>query len=85
MQVNKCNTNSLWTALHWASHHGDQYTVIELLKNNASPALPDERGYFPMDLAGKFGHREIVEKLISHSLELIKKNSDEQTQKLMVS
>jgi ankyrin repeat protein len=35
--------------------------VIELLKKFASPALPDERGYFPMDLAGKFGHKEIVD------------------------
>jgi len=58
--------------------------VIELLINNSSPALPDERGYFPMDLAGEFGHKEIIEKLISQSLELIRKNSDEQMQKLMV-
>lgn len=80
IDVNKCNHRSLWTALHWASQKGDINTVEALLKKGASPALPDSRGYFPMDLAGYFGHFKIVKLLVNKSLELIKVRAE--TQKL---
>jgi len=82
IDVNKCNHRSLWTALHWASQKGDDDTVEALLKKGASPALPDCRGNFPMDLAGYFGHLKIVKLLVNKSLELIKVKAQTQKQEL---
>jgi ankyrin repeat protein len=85
IEINKCNIHTLWTALHWASFHGDLDTVIELLNNGASPALPDQNGCFPMDLAGNFGHDEIAKLLINKSLELIDDYSDKFKRRLSTS
>jgi ankyrin repeat protein len=85
VDVNKCNHHTLWTALHWASFHGDFETVTELLKRGASPAMPDNHGYFPMDLAGRFGHNKIVKLLIKKSLELTNDYSNKLKAQLAIS
>lgn len=68
VETNKANYFSLWTALHWAAVWGDVVIVKNLLNHGASPVLPDAQGYFPIDLAGYFGHKETVKILIEVSL-----------------
>lgn len=58
----------MWTALHWIAYHGDVEVTKLLLDHGASPALPDRRGYFPIDIAGYFGHKEVVKLLINDCL-----------------
>lgn len=54
--------------MHWAAVWGDDIIVKSLLEHGASPVLPDCQGYFPIDLAGYFGHKETVKMLIDVSL-----------------
>jgi ankyrin repeat protein len=71
MDPNIPNRFTLWTPLHWAAHYGDLNIVDMLLDKNACVALPDQRGDFPVDVAGFFCRKEIVKKLIDISLERI--------------
>lgn len=71
-ETNFANKKSLWTALHWIAYHGDVEVTKLLLEHGASPALPDRRGYFPVDIAGYFGHKDVVKLLINDYLKKFK-------------
>ena len=81
VDTNIANSYSLWTAIHWASVYGDHEIVKMLLSKGASPCLPDARGYFPIDLAGYFGHVDTVKLLIEKTLEKFESLHQEITKK----
>ena len=61
---NFCNKFTFWTPMHWAARYGDIVMINKLLENDATPFTPDRKGCFPIDYAGKFDHKETVQKLV---------------------
>ncbi|CAK78542.1 unnamed protein product (macronuclear) [Paramecium tetraurelia] len=70
--VNEANPHNLWRPLHWCSFYGDEGSVKLLLQNKAFSFLCDYNGLYPMDLAGKNQHNEVLEALIDNMVILLK-------------
>ena len=70
-EVNTQSDNTLWTPLTWCAYYGDKKSVSLLLNKEAKPYLPDNKGYFPIDWAGK---TVIKFSLVVHSLTGFLKN-----------
>ena len=62
-----------WTALHWCCFNGDIISTKTLINNGANFFLPCKRGFFPIDLAGKRSHSDLVKYLISVQIQFIYK------------
>lgn len=56
-----------WTALHLAAFHGMESSVDLLLNAGADATLEDIVGLKPIDLAGREGHTEVVDRLVATS------------------
>lgn len=69
---NNCNKHTFFTPLHWACRYGDIEIVNKLLLFGATPFTPDNKGFFPLDLAGLFNHSEIINLIVKHSIEKFK-------------
>lgn len=65
------NPRTLWTPLTWCCYYGDIVTVRKLLELGARPYLPDSSGRYPLDLAGRKGHKVIVHLLIDNLMKEI--------------
>ena len=77
-QPNVQNKFSGFTPLHWLARYGKIEAVKMLLEDtNAKEYIPDNRGFRPIDYAGKFNHQEVILKLIDWSLKKIE-NSDKE-------
>lgn len=68
------NPETSFTPLHWASIHGADNIVNELLKSGARQYTVDKRGLFPVDYAGMFKRESTVQILIE---DLLQKLTDE--------
>lgn len=68
INVNTMNMYSFWTPLHWACLYGDKQVVEMLIQKEVNAFTPTNLGLFPIDIAGYFGHGEIVESLIKYSI-----------------
>ena len=62
-----------WTALHWCCFNGDIISSKTLVNNGANYLLPSKRGFFPIDLAGKKSHSDLVKYLISILIKYLEK------------
>ncbi|CAD8082237.1 unnamed protein product [Paramecium sonneborni] len=62
--VNCLNPHSRWAPIHWCAFYGDSISVQFLLKKQAHSFLCDNNGLYPMDLAGKNGHKNVLELII---------------------
>ncbi|CAD8209485.1 unnamed protein product [Paramecium octaurelia] len=69
--VNCFNPRTLWTCLHWAAYYGDKESVEVLLENNIHVFLPDYKGQYAVDLAGKNKYEEVVTLIIMRSIEIL--------------
>lgn len=58
--VNCLNPRTRWTCLHWASNYGDIGSVDLLIRNGIHIFMPDYKGQYPIDLAGKNKHDIVV-------------------------
>ena len=70
--ANVFNPRTLWGPLHWCARYGDQETIDMLLLNRAIPYMPDSKGLYALDLAGLYGHQDVVQIFIQSLLRLIK-------------
>ncbi|CAD8178610.1 unnamed protein product [Paramecium pentaurelia] len=70
--VNEVNPHNQWRPLHWCSFYGDEASVKLLLQNKAFSFLCDNNGLYPMDLAGKNSHTQVLEILIENMVILLK-------------
>jgi len=52
-----------WTLLHHAAQQGDREQVESLLERGAEPAVKNDRGQSPADVARGLGHDAIAERL----------------------
>ena len=62
-----------WTALHWCCFNGDIISTKTLINNGANFFLPCKRGFFPIDLAAKKSHSDLVKYLISILIKYLEK------------
>ncbi|CAD8128142.1 unnamed protein product [Paramecium sonneborni] len=69
--VNCNNPRTLWTCLHWAAYYGDKESVEVLLENNIHVFLPDYKGQYAVDLAGKNKYEEVVTLIIMRSIKIL--------------
>jgi ankyrin repeat protein len=46
--------------MHWAARHGDTDIVKLLLDKGAKAFTPDNKGRFPIEIAGYFHHKTTV-------------------------
>jgi ankyrin repeat protein len=53
-----------FTPLHWEARYGKVKTLELLIEKGASEFVPDEKGFRPIDYAGKFEHLEATKFLI---------------------
>ncbi|KAI7858775.1 ankyrin repeat-containing domain protein [Circinella umbellata] len=53
VNLNSQNKMNGWTALHWASHRGQEDVVRVLLQNGADPNIKTNKGQTALDLAAK--------------------------------
>ena len=73
---------TLFTPLTWLAINGDCELIKKILPQYKRCAfVPDANGYFPIDYAGRFNHKESVLALVKHSIEqhkelVAKKGSD---------
>ncbi|CAK83449.1 unnamed protein product (macronuclear) [Paramecium tetraurelia] len=69
--VNCINPHSRWAPLHWCAFYGDSYSVQFLLKKKAHTFLCDNNGLYPMDLAGKNGHENVLRLIIKQTIDFL--------------
>ena len=62
-----------WTALHWCCFNGDIISTKTLINNGANFFLPCKKGFFPIDLAAKRSHSDLVKYLISIQIQFLDK------------
>lgn len=55
------------TALHWAALGGHLETVKYLMDQGASPAIPNDQNYIPLDSAGFNNHMTVVDYFLALS------------------
>ena len=60
-----------WTTLHWCCFNSDIISTKTLINNGENLFLPCKRGFFPIDLAGKRSHSDLVKYLISVQIQFI--------------
>jgi ankyrin repeat protein len=53
------------TILHYAAQHGKMSLLAEILAKNAGVSIKGRDGKLPLHLAAQFGHKAVVERLIS--------------------
>jgi hypothetical protein len=71
INLDLCEDENGWTALHWLCFIGDENSMKYLIEKGAVYFAPDKKGYFPIDLAGYKGHKKIALFIIQEFLELI--------------
>ena len=62
-----------WTTLHWCCFNSDIISTKTLINNGENLFLPCKRGFFPINLAGKRTHSDLVKYLISVQIQFIYK------------
>jgi hypothetical protein len=53
--------------MHWEARYGKLETIEMLFTCNAVEYIPDNRGFRPIDYAGKFKHYDVCKLLVEKS------------------
>lgn len=60
-----------FTPMHWEARYGKEETIKSFIRYGAIEYIPDERGYRPIDYAGKFYETKAMKILIQTSVNKI--------------
>ena len=71
VKLNVRNNESGWTCMHWLARWGEIDNIKYLYDDGNGMAIyvPDNLGYIPLDYAGLFGHKKVIQFLVTKGVE----------------